>query len=195
MIRTRVRMPSVGLRAAAGLVVGAVVLGAAVGQGLASERRQIPAAVAQLDQAVVASADALACFQGVQDDLFIDTAGDFDAASVAAAQHRLATCPVAAAVAGARVISVPAAAPIEPGSWRTVRADLVAGQADAQRGALDLAATRRAMVTDLADHRNGSDVVLAYRAAYADNVLAGQVESDAAAHLREMGVSQQPAAG
>lgn len=189
MSRTRPRMPTVGLRASAGLVVGALVLGAAVGEGLSNERSQLPVAVSRLSAAVDASADALACFQGVQDDLFIDTRGDFDAASVAAAQRRLVTCPVRGALATAARLTVPASPPIEPGQWRNVRADLVAGQADVHRGALDIASTLKAMTTDLADHSHGADVVLTYNAAYSDYQQAGKVEADAAARLRELGVT------
>ena len=182
------RMPQVGGRAAAGLVIGAMVLGATVGNGLASEHRQLPVAVGQLTNAVIASADALACFQGVQDDLFVDTAGDTTPASVAAARRRLATCTVGQAVAAAGRITVPPAPPLEPGSWRRVRQDVVAGQADAHRGALDVRATLAAMSADLGDRRHGADVVLAYRAAYSDYVQAGAVQADAATQLQRMGV-------
>jgi hypothetical protein len=182
------RMPQVGVRAAAGLVVGAVVLGATVGNGLASEHRQLPVAVGQLTDAVVSSADALACFQGVQDDLFVDTAGDTTPASVAAAGRRLATCTVNQAVTAAGRVTVPPAPPLEPGAWRQIRQDVVAGQADAHRAALDVKATLAAMSADLGDRRHGADVVLAYRAAYADYVQAGAVQADATARLARMGV-------
>ena len=185
-LRTRLRLPSVGVRAAAGLVAAATVLGATVGTGLARERQQLPTAVTHLTDAVIASADTLACFQGVQDDLFINTAGDIDAASVAAARRRLATCPVAGAVRAAAALVVPPAPPLEPGLWQRLRADIVAGQDDIHRGTLDVRATRAAMVADLADHRHGADVVLAYRAAYADYVQAGQVEADAQRLLARM---------
>ena len=182
------RMPQVGVRAAAGLVLGAVVLGATVGNGLASERHQLPIAVGQLTNAVIASADALACFQGVQDDLFVDTAGDTTPASVAAARRRLATCTVSQAVVAAGRITVPPAPPLEPGLWRRVRQDVVSGQSDAHRGALDVKATLAAMSADLGDRQHGADVVLAYRAAYADYVQAGAVQADAAQQLRRMGI-------
>ena len=51
------------------------------------------------------------------------------------------------------------------------RADVVSGQADAHRGALDVKATLLAMTTDLADHSDGANVVLAYRAAYSRSDL------------------------
>jgi hypothetical protein len=181
-------MPQVGVRAAVGLVIGAMVLGATVGNGLASERHQLPVAVGQLTSAVIASADALACFQGVQDDLFVDTTGDTTPASVAAARRRLATCTVDQAVTAAARINVPVAPPLEPGSWRRIRQDVVTGDADAHRGALDVKATLAAMSMDLGDRRHGADVVLAYRAAYADYVQAGAVQADAAARLARMGI-------
>ncbi len=83
---------------------------------------------------------------------------------------------------------VPPAAPLEPGLWQRLRDDIVAGQADVHRGALDVRATRAAMVADLADHRHGADVVLAYRAAYSDYVQAGQVQADAQRLLARMNV-------
>jgi putative Ca2+/H+ antiporter (TMEM165/GDT1 family) len=186
------RMPQVGVRAAAGLVVGAMVLGATVGNGLASEHRQLPVAVGQLTNAVIASADALACFQGVQDDLFVDTAGDTTPASVAAARRRLSTCTVSQAVAAAARISIPPAPPLEPGLWRHIRQDVVSGQAAAHRGALDVKATLAAMSADLGDRRHGADVVLAYRAAYADYVQAGAVQADATAQMRRMATGTTP---
>lgn len=196
--RLSVRMPqlgmrtSIGVRASAGLVAGAMVLGAAVGNGLVSEHRQLPVAVGQLTRAVIASADALACFQGVQDDLFIDTSGDTTPASVANAERRLETCAVNEAVAAAGRVSVPAAPPLEVGVWRQIRQDIVTGQADAHRAALDIKATRAAMSSDLADRRHGAEVVLAYRAAYADYVQAGTVQADAATLLGRIDGSSGP---
>lgn len=189
MTGIRLRMPTVGVRASIGLLVGALTLGAAVGDGLASERHQLPVAVSQLKAAVDASADALTCFQGVQDDLFIDTRSDFNAASVAAAQRRLATCTVPQAVSTAARLTVPAAPPIEPGLWRNIRADVVAGQADVHRGALDIESTLKAMTADLENHSDGANVVLTYNAAYSDYEQAGQVEANAAALLRHMGIT------
>lgn len=179
-------MPTVGARASAGLLAAAVILGGTVGGGLANEHRQLPAAVSQLTGAVVASADALACLQGVQDDLFIDTAGDTSPASVAAARRRLATCPVDGAVARAGGMKVPPPPPLESSAWRRLRAAVVAGQADVRRGALDVRSAQRAMQADLADHHHGADVVLAYRAAYADYVQAGQDQSEAQALLSRL---------
>lgn len=194
-MRARLRSPGVGLRASVALVAGSALLGGAVGNGLSREGSQLPVAVAQLTAAVVASADALACFQGVQDDLFIDPTGDIDAASVADAQRRLATCPVRGAVVSAGRIAEPPAPLLESGRWRQIRADLVAGRADMRRGALDIKATRAAMTIDLGDHSHGANVVLAYRAAYADYVQAGTVQANAAALLDQSDTRPAPNAG
>lgn len=177
-----------GLRAAAGLVAAAVILGGAVGEGLAGETHQLPVSVGQLGRAVDDSASVLACFQGVQDDLFVDPQGQITPASVVAASRRLSGCPVAAAVSAAHDVSVPPAPPVELGAWGTIRRDVVSAQQDMARGSLDMVSTRRAMVRDLAGHRYGTEVVLAYRAAYADYAAASDLEGDATARLARMGV-------
>lgn len=181
-------LPNIGVRPTVGLVLGAMALGAAVGNGYAREHHQLPQSVAQLDAAVIASADALSCLQGVQDDLYIDAVGTYDAASTGEARTRLDGCAIADAVSAAGRVSVPAAPPLDSAAWHRVHDDVATGQVAVHRGALDIRSAAAAMYSDLADHRAGSAVVLAYRAAYADYVQAGQVEADAAARLRELGV-------
>lgn len=179
------RLPTVGTRAAVGLVLGATLLGAAVGSSSVTERHQLPGALTQLTTGVIAEADALACLQGVQDDLFIDTRGDIDAASVAAAQRRFAGCPITAAVTSAEAVSVPAPPPLEAASWRKARAALASGAAAARRGALDIKAAAAATGADLVDHQHGTQLILAYRAAYSDYMTAGRDGSLAQAFLAQ----------
>jgi hypothetical protein len=107
---------------------------------------------------------------------------------VDAARQRLSGCPVRKAVTSARAVAVPAAPPVELGPWRHIRQDVVAAQQDVARGSLDVAATERAMAIDLASHRYGTEVVLAYRAAYADYTQASDLEGDATTRLSRIGV-------
>ena len=177
-----------------GLVLGAMALGGAVGNGIATEHRALPQSVARLNDAVIASADALSCLQGVQDDLYIDAVGTYDAASAGEARTRLAGCPIAAVTAAVARLSVPSSPPLDWPAWHHVHDDVATGQADVRRAALDIKAAAAAMGADLADHHSGSAVVLAYRAAQADYVQAGQVEADASARLARMNVAV-PATG
>lgn len=176
MIR-RAATVSVGGRATAGLAAGALLLGAVTGIGLANEHRHLPSTVAQLTDAVVASADVMACFQGVQDDLYIDAVGDFDSASVAAAHRRLGTCPVAAAVRADGGISLPDQPLIEFGAWTQLRTAVASGRADLRRAALDIRATASTMASDLASRNRGQSMIIAYQAAYADYLAAQQQDS------------------
>lgn len=173
----RVAAASISGRAAVGLTLAALVLGGLTGRGLAVEHRQLPQSVSQLTAAVDAAADAVTCFQGVQDDLYIDAEGHFDAASEAAARRRLGTCPVDAAVRANQAISLPDQPLVEFGQWVRLRRAVVAGRADIARTALDMRTTDRAMRNDLATHRLGQEMVVTYQAAYSDYLSAAGQDS------------------
>jgi hypothetical protein len=168
---------SVGGRAAAGLVAGAVLLGSVAGNGLAVEHQRLPSSVAQLTTAVIASGDVLTCYQGVQDDLYIDAVGDFDSASVAAASRRLHSCPTAAAIRADNEVVLPDQPLLDLGAWTRLRSAVSLGQTDLKRAALDIRATGSTMTRDLVAHRHGQAMVIAYDAAYADFVSAGAQDS------------------
>lgn len=176
MIR-RATSASISGRAALGLALAALLLGGLTGRGLAIEHRQLPGSVIQLTTAVDAAANAVTCFQGVQDDLYIDAVGHFDVASVAAAQRRLDTCPVDAALRANQAISVPDQPLVEFGNWVRLRSAVVTARADMARAALDIRTTDRAMRSDLATHGRGQTMVVTYQAAYSDYLAAAGQDS------------------
>ena len=138
--------PAKGL-ACAGLLT--LLLGVTVGRSVHREGADLPAASERLRLATVASADLLACFQGVQDDLYSDTSGGTGAGAVSAAADRLRSCDVTRLDGLVERIDVPPAAAVTTAPRRKARAAIEEGAAALRRVVLDAEAARTAMAGEL----------------------------------------------
>lgn len=163
----------------------ALVLLGAVAVGVKRERQALPEATEQLRLATVASADLLTCFQGVQDDLYVDTAGTTTVASVGDARERLQGCDVDRLAALLQAIDVPPPAPLTTAARRRARAAVEDGAATLHRVVLDARGAKASMAADLSGGKEGSAVVLGVRA-----VAAGDGRANAQSRVAQFALDQ-----
>lgn len=174
------------MRKLAALVVLALAAFASTeGTALIRDRSALPDAAATVRAATVEAASIISCVGGVQDDLFVDTSGDTNAASVVAARDRLSGCDLARLRTLVGSLHLPSGPPIETARLRGVRGRLEQAQAILRRVMLDAKATTDAERADLRDRRHGAAVVLGFRALQTEENLASNLSSvaDALLHI------------
>jgi hypothetical protein len=155
-------------RVAIALAVIAPLLTASIAAAWGREHRSLPGAAAALNLATIDAAALVSCFQGVQDDLLRNEKGNFIRTTVRAAKTRLKGCDTQALRDHLAAVDLPPAAPLADGDDRAAYEGLGGARAALSRALLEAIGTKRAMARNLATGKDGTPLVVGYRAMQAD---------------------------